>query len=235
MLIVGAGGLGCPAALHLAAAGVGTIGLIDGDTVEPSNLHRQVLYRTADLGRPKVEVAAARLRALNPALTVRAIAARLAAHNLSDLFRQYDFVIDGSDGIATKYLVNDGAVLTHVPYSHAGIVGFAGQTMTVTPGRSTCLRCVFPVPPAEDDVPTCQATGIIGALAGSLGVVQATEAVKYLLGVGTLLTDRLLTYDARASRWRAVPLSRAARCPLCGTRPTIRTLHPAAGGSRHCQ
>jgi molybdopterin-synthase adenylyltransferase len=216
VLVVGVGGLGCPAALALARAGVGTIGLIDPDVVELSNLQRQILYATPDLGRPKVQAAREQLLRLNPALSVVSYQERLRIENLPELFQDYDFIIDGTDGIATKFLINDGAVLMQKPFSYAGAVQFQGQTMTVLPQTSTCLRCWFPVPPAEDEVPTCQESGVIGSLVGSMGLIQATEAVKYLSGNGELLTDRLLTYDALALRWREIRVRRSRHCPLCG-------------------
>ena len=190
VLVVGVGGLGCPAALALARAGVGMIGLVDPDVVELSNLQRQILHATPDLGRPKVHSAREKLLRINPALSVVPYQERLGIENLSELFQHYDFIIDGTDGIATKFLINDGAVLMQKPFSYAGAVQFQGQTMTILPRKSTCLRCWFPVPPAEDEVPTCQESGVIGSLVGSMGVLQATEAVKYLSGEGELLTDR---------------------------------------------
>ncbi|MBI3797831.1 MAG: HesA/MoeB/ThiF family protein [Deltaproteobacteria bacterium] len=224
VLIVGVGGLGSPAALALALAGVGTIGLIDPDAVELSNLQRQIVHQTADLGRPKVVSAREKLLRLNSAVEVITHHERLQAENLPRLFHPYDFVIDATDGVATKFLINDGAVLLGKPFSYAGIVQFSGQTLTVLPRQTTCLRCLFPDIPSADDVPTCQEAGIIGSLAGSLGMVQAAEAVKYLSGDGELLTDRLLTYEALAPRWRAVTVKRNPRCPLCGVSPTITAL-----------
>jgi molybdopterin/thiamine biosynthesis adenylyltransferase len=221
VLVVGVGGLGSPAALALALAGVGTIGLIDPDTVDLSNLQRQILHHTPDLGCPKVVSAREKLLRLNPAVEVIAYHERLQAENLPRLFRAYDFIIDATDGVATKFLINDGAVLLGKPFSYGGIVQFSGQTLTVLPGQTTCLRCLFPIIPSADDIPTCQESGIIGSLAGSLGLVQALEAVKYLTGASTLLTDRLLTYDALTLRWRAVAVRRSPRCPLCGEAPTI--------------
>jgi len=223
VLIVGVGGLGAPAALQLAAAGIGTLGLVDSDTVDVSNLHRQIIYRTADLGRPKVMAAAAWLATSYPNVSVHCFAQRLTADNAGNLFGDFDFVVDATDGIASKYLVNDAAVLSRVPFSHAGVLAFHGQMMTVLPGRSACLRCLFPAPPKPDELPTCQEAGIIGSVAGTIGVLQATDALKYLLGVGELLTDRLLTYDAAAARWRTVTLRRRGDCPLCGDHPTIHT------------
>jgi molybdopterin/thiamine biosynthesis adenylyltransferase len=224
VLVVGVGGLGSPAALALARAGVGTIGLVDPDAVELSNLQRQILHHTPDLGRAKVESAREKLQRLNPQVTVIAYAERLQAGSVPQLFAPYDFIIDGTDSLASKFLINDGAVLMGKPFSYGGIVQFQGQTLTVLPKRTTCLRCLFPIPPAADDIPTCQEAGIIGSLAGSLGFIQAMEALKYLRGERSLLTDRLLTYDALALRWRAVEVRRSPRCPLCGSHPTITAL-----------
>jgi molybdopterin/thiamine biosynthesis adenylyltransferase len=227
VLVVGVGGLGCPAATYLALAGVGTIGLIDPDRVELSNLHRQILHAATDLAVFKVESARAKIATLNPAITVRTFPERLTPANLAAFFAQFDFVIDGTDTAAAKFLVNDGAVLSNTPYSHAGILGFRGQTLTVLPHRSTCYRCLFPAPPPDGEVPTCQEAGIVGVVGGALGIIQASQAVAYLLGrrtAGDLLTDRLLTFDALTLRWRSVTLRRSPDCPLCGERPAIRTL-----------
>jgi molybdopterin/thiamine biosynthesis adenylyltransferase len=233
VLIVGVGGLGVPAALSLAAAGVGTLGLIDGDVVDLSNLHRQIAYRTSDVGRPKVLVTAERIRALHSTVSVRCFEERLTASNLADVFPGFDFIIDGTDQIASKYLVNDGAVLHQIPFSHAGVLGFDGQTMTVIPHRSACLRCLFPLPPPANEVATCQEAGVIGPLPGSIGLVQAAEALKYLLGIGQLLAGRLLTYDAATGRWRTVAVSPNPNCPLCSDHATIRGVE-AIGVNEDC-
>jgi molybdopterin/thiamine biosynthesis adenylyltransferase len=213
--------------LALAQVSVGTIGLIDPDEVELSNLQRQILHHTPDLGRPKVVSAQEKLSRLDPTLTIVTHHERLQVDNLSELFSAYDFIIDATDGVATKFLINDGAVLLGKPFSYGGIVQFSGQTLTVLPGKTACLRCLFPVLPSADDVPTCQESGIIGSLAGSLGFVQAMEAIKYLSREGVLLTDRLLTYDALTSRWRTVAVRRNPRCPLCSEAPTITSLQHA--------
>lgn len=234
ILIVGVGGLGAPAALHLAAAGVGTLGLVEFDGVDISNLHRQILYRTPDIGRHKLTVAAERIAAGYPGVSLQCFAQRLAATNLPEIFPQFDFIIDGTDRVASKYLVNDGAVLCRVPFSHAGIMGFQGQTMTILPGQSACFRCVFPTPPPEGEIPTCQEAGIIGSLAGSIGLLQAIEALKYVLGTGGLLTDRLLMYDALGAGWRTVHLSRNRQCPLCGDQPTITHVVPIESPNEAC-
>jgi molybdopterin/thiamine biosynthesis adenylyltransferase len=222
VLIVGIGGLGSPVALHLASAGIGTLGLADFDTVDLSNLHRQIIYRTPDIGRLKAVVAAERLRVAHPEVSVECFQERLSPANLADIFPQYDFIIDGTDRMASKYLINDGAVLCGVPFSHAGVSEFHGQTMTVVPHRSACFRCLFPTPPPEGEIPTCQEAGIIGALAGSIGLLQALEALKHILQIGALLTNRMLIYDALQGHWRAVQLSRNRNCPLCGEQPRIR-------------
>jgi len=226
VLVVGVGGLGCPAALALALAGVGTIGLIDPDLVDVSNLQRQILHTTPDLGQAKVESARYKLSRLRPVSRVTAYPERLSPHNLSAVFQDYDFVIDATDGTATKFMINDAAVLLGKPFSYAGIVQFQGQSLTVLPGKTTCLRCLFPVPPSPDEIPSCQEAGVLGSAAGSLGLIQATEAVKYLSGDPELLTDRLLTYDAQIPRWREVRLKPNPRCPVCGSQPSITSLRP---------
>ncbi len=232
VLVVGVGGLGSPAALALALAGVETIGLVDSDRVELSNLQRQILHFTPDIGKPKVDSAREKIQQLNPSITVVTHNEWLHAGNLADIFAAYDFIIDGTDGVATKFLINDGAVLLNKPLSHAGIVRFHGQALTVLPRQTTCLRCLFPVPPPPDENPTCQEAGILGSLAGSLGSVQAAEAVKYLSGDGELLTDRLLTYDALALRWREVRVRPSPHCPLCGPQQTITSIRPPVSPMR---
>jgi len=221
VLVVGVGGLGSPAALYLAGAGVGHIGLMDPDRLELSNLQRQILHDTGALGSPKVESAAMALRERNPAVAVTAHAEAIDAERARALFRDYDFVIDGTDSVAAKYAINDAAALTGTPYSHAGVIGWLGQTMTVLPGKSPCLRCLFPTPPDEEDLPTCQTAGILGAVAGAVGLVQATEALKFLLGLGELLAGRLLVFDALALHWRAVLVPRNPVCPACSSSPTL--------------
>lgn len=224
VLVVGVGGLGSPSAYYLAAAGVGTLGLVDGDVVELSNLQRQILHSTRDLARPKVESAADRLRALNPDVTVEALGVRLTPRNAVDTIARYDVVVDGTDGFPSKYLVADACHLAGKPYVHAGVLQFAGQAMTVRPGRSACLRCVFPAAPPADAVPTCAQAGVMGALAGLLGTVQALEVIKCLLGAGDLLTNRLLMVDGLSMDFRCIGIRRAPGCPLCGQRPTITQL-----------
>jgi molybdopterin/thiamine biosynthesis adenylyltransferase len=221
VLIIGAGGLGAPIALYLAAAGVGTIGIADADVVDVSNLQRQVIHFTPDVGKPKVVSAAEKMRAINPDVTVNTYQEWISAANIAAIIADYDFVIDGTDNFAAKFLINDACVLAGKPYSHGGILQFDGQTITVKPRESACYRCIFPEPPPLDAIPTCSQAGVIGVLPGVLGTIQATEAIKFLLGKGDLLTDRLLTYNALRMRFREVPLKRRSSCPVCGDNPAI--------------
>lgn len=224
ILIVGAGGLGSPVALYLAAAGVGTIGLIDGDRVDLTNLQRQIVHFTSDVGVPKVQSAAAKLKAINPAVNVRTYEERAFAHNIMDILHEYDFVIDGTDNFSAKFLINDACFFAGVPFSHAGILRFDGQLFTVIPRRSACYRCVFGGPPPAGAVPSCSEAGVLGAVAGVIGSLQAIEAIKYVLGIGELLTDRILVYDALGMSFREVSFRRNPNCPLCGKEPSITSL-----------
>ena len=196
VLIIGAGGLGAPAALYLAAAGVGTIGIADADEVDLSNLQRQVIHTTADIGKAKVKSAKETMEAINPDVKVNTYRKFIKADNIREIIREYDFVIDGTDNFPAKFLINDACVMEKKPFCHAGIIRFKGQLMTYVPGEGPCYRCVFQSPPPADAVPTCKQAGVIGAMGGVIGSLQAMEAIKYLLGVGDLLTGRLLTYDA---------------------------------------
>jgi len=213
VLVVGAGGLGSPAAFYLAAAGVGTLGIMDGDSLEPSNLQRQILHATDDLGRNKAVSAAETLTALNPDIDVRPITSRLTRQNGIETLAGYDFVIDATDNFDSKFLIADLCHAAHIPYCHAGIARFYGQALTVIPGESACYRCVFEAPP---DIPPGPPQGPLGAVPGVLGSVQATEAIKFLLGKGPLLTNRIFTYDAWTLTARSIPVSRRPDCPLCG-------------------
>ncbi len=224
VLVIGAGGLGSPAALYLAAAGVGQVGIVDSDRVELSNLQRQVLHGTADIGRPKAESARDRLQALNPEVKINAYNLRLTSENALDLLAGYDLVIDGSDNFPTRYLVNDACVLAGKPLFFAGILGFDGQVLTILPGESACLRCVFPEPPPPGLLPTCQEAGVLGTVAGILGLMQANEALRFLLGTGELLTDRLLLVDAWSNVFHEINVQRNPDCTLCGDRPLITSL-----------
>lgn len=222
ILIVGAGGLGSPAALYLAAAGTGTLGIADYDVVEISNLQRQIIHFTKDLKEAKVDSAAEKIRAINPDIQVVKHREAICAENIQKIIRDYDFVVDGSDNFPTKFIINDACVLENIPFSHGGILRYEGQTMTVLPGRSACYRCVYRKPPPPDTVPTCSLAGVLGAIAGILGTIQATEALKYVLGIGDLLTDSLLTFDAMAMDFQKLRLKKQPDCPVCGNNPTIK-------------
>lgn len=221
VLIIGAGGLGAPAALYLAAAGVGTIGIADADEVDLSNLQRQIIHTTADLGKAKVQSAKETMQAVNPDVTVHTYRTFVAADNVMELIADYDFIIDGTDNFPAKFLINDACVLAEKPFSHAGIIRFRGQLMTYVPGQGPCYRCVFKEPPPPNAVPTCRQAGVIGAVAGVIGSLQAVEAVKYLVGKGELLTGYLLTYDALKTEFRKIRLPREQNCAVCGEHPTI--------------
>jgi sulfur-carrier protein adenylyltransferase/sulfurtransferase len=220
VLVVGAGGLGSPAALYLAAAGVGTIGLVDHDKVELSNLQRQILFTDDDIGLGKASAAQSRLVALNPSLQVNAHAEKLVASNVERIFGDYDVVLDGTDRLATRYLINDACVLLGKPLVSAAIHRFEGQAMTYLPGHSPCYRCLYPDSP-EDLIPNCATAGVLGVLPGVMGSLQATEAIKLLLGIGETLAGRLLVYDALALRFDEFRFARRADCAVCGEQPTI--------------
>ena len=220
VLIVGAGGLGSPAALYLAAAGCGTLGLLDDDRVDLSNLQRQVLFDSARLGQLKAESGRERLTALNPEVRAIAHALELRAANVRELFTQYDLVLDGTDRLATRYLINDACVILRRPLVSAAIHRFEGHLMTYLPGRSACYRCVFPQG-ADGMVANCAEAGVLGVLPGVLGTLQATEAIKLITGVGEPLTGRLLTYDALAMRFAEFRVTRRRDCAVCGDAPTI--------------
>ncbi|HEX6309597.1 MAG TPA: molybdopterin-synthase adenylyltransferase MoeB [Longimicrobiales bacterium] len=222
--VVGAGGLGSPIGLYLAAAGVGTIGIIDFDVVDLSNLQRQVLYATGDVGRKKVEVAAARLRALNPGVSVRTHDVRLTRDNALAILRDYDVVIDGTDNFPTRYLVNDACVLLGRPYVYGSILRFEGQVSVFTGRTGPCYRCLFREPPPPGLVPSCAEGGVLGVLPGIIGSLQALEAIKLILGRGDSLIGRLALFDALTFRWRELKLRRNADCPVCGDQPTVTEL-----------
>lgn len=225
VLVIGAGALGSSALLYLAAAGVGTIGIADDDCVERSNLQRQILHTTDRVGMAKTESARLTLESLNPDVTVQLHPHRVTADNLLELIRPYDFIIDGTDRFATKFLINDGCVLAEKPYSHCGAVRFEGQTMTYVPHQGPCLRCLLDrVPPASETV-TCAQAGMLGAVTGVLGSIQALEAIKYLLNIGDLLVGRVLTFDGLSMKTRITELPHSApRCAVCGSHPTILSL-----------
>ena len=224
VLIIGAGGLGAPAALYLAAAGVGTIGIVEADEVDLSNLQRQVIHTTNDVGKAKVKSAAETMEAINPDVTVKTYRTFVDSSNIMDLIKDYDFIIDGTDNFPAKFLINDACVMAEKPFSHAGIIRFKGQLMTYVPGEGPCYRCVFKNPPPKDAVPTCKQAGVIGAMGGVIGSLQAMEAIKYIIGKGDLLTGKLLTYDALKMEFHTIKLPKDDHCAVCGDEPTITEL-----------
>lgn len=227
VLVIGAGGLGSPAALYLAAAGVGTLGIADSDEVELSNLQRQILHGTSDLGRPKVDSAAETLRELNPHVQLVTHRLFVTEDNLPALLRDYDFVLECTDNFAAKFAVNDACVREGKPLCHGSVIRFFGQVMTWTPGRGTCYRCVFHAPPAEGTALTAREAGVVGASAGVIGCLQAVEAIKYLLGTGELLTGCLLTCDLLDMDFQRIALRRDPDCPVCGKRAAAPRLSGA--------
>lgn len=222
VLVVGAGGLGSPAALYLAAAGIGTLGLADLDAVESHNLQRQLLHDTASVGEPKVASAARRLRALNPHVRIIPHSDGITAANAGGIFSDYDIVVDGTDNFTARYLNNDAAFFAHKPLVFGSIFKFEGQVTVFDPARGgPCYRCLFPEPPATGSVPGCGEAGVLGALCGVIGSLQALETIKLLLDLGEPLRGRLLTYDALTQRFETLALAHNPRCPLCGTAPSI--------------
>jgi adenylyltransferase/sulfurtransferase len=216
VLLVGAGGLGSPAALYLAAAGVGTLGIVDADVVDDSNLQRQVIHATDRVGTPKVESARTAIEALNPDVTVVPHRTRLAKENALELLAPYELVVDGSDNFATRYLVNDACVLLGKPNVHGSIFRFEGQATVFAAGRGPCYRCLFPEPPPPELAPNCAEAGVLGLLPGVIGLLQATEAAKLILGIGEPLIGRLLVYDALRADFRELKIDRDPDCPICG-------------------
>jgi len=214
VLIVGVGGLGSPSALYLAAAGVGTIGIIDGDVVDLTNLQRQIIHYTPDLNKPKVLSAKEKINQLNPDVKVITYHDLITQHNIREIIREYDFIIDGTDNFPAKFLINDACVLEGKPFSHGGILRFEGQTMTYVPGQA-CYRCIFDNPPPPNAVPTCSQAGVLGSVAGMLGTIQATEALKFVIGKGNLLTNRILIFNALNMEFRTVKINKNPHCSIC--------------------
>ncbi|WP_420832958.1 HesA/MoeB/ThiF family protein [Sporohalobacter salinus] len=225
VLVIGTGGLGTPAAQFLAAAGVGKIGLVDADQVELSNLQRQILHHTSDVGKLKVESSKEKINSMNPDVKVQTYPNYLYSENIKEVIADYDFIIDGTDNFPAKFLINDACVMEDKPFSHAGIIKFSGQTMTVVPEEdSACYRCAFPEPPKPDVVPSCKEAGVIGVMGGVIGTIQAAEAIKYILGKGELLTGKLLTYDALKMDFRKVDINKRDSCKICSEDPEITEL-----------
>jgi adenylyltransferase/sulfurtransferase len=224
VLCIGAGGLGSPAAMYLAAAGVGTIGLVDFDAVDLSNLQRQILHGTSDVGRPKLDSARARLESINPHVRLELHRVAFDEHNALDLVRAYDVVLDGTDNFPTRYLVNDACVLAGRPNAYGSIFRFEGQASVFAMPDGPCYRCLHPEPPPPGTIPSCAEGGVLGVLPGVVGTIQATEAIKVILGVGEALIGRLLIYDALRMRFREIRLRKDPDCPICGPRATITEL-----------
>jgi sulfur-carrier protein adenylyltransferase/sulfurtransferase len=224
VLCIGAGGLGSPLALYLAAAGVGTLGIVDFDVVDYTNLQRQIIHTTADVGRKKLDSAAEKLKAINPFLNLRTFETRLSSDNALDLFRAFDIIADGTDNFPTRYLVNDACVLTGKPNVYGSIFRFEGQASVFATEQGPCYRCLYPEPPPPGLVPSCAEGGVLGILPGLVGVMQATEVIKLILGKGEPLIGRLLLIDALGMKFRELKLRKNPDCPACGTHPTITKL-----------
>ena len=222
-LVVGAGGLGSPLAMYLAAAGVGKLGIVDFDIVEITNLQRQLLHKNADIGRPKVDSAADTINGINPDVDVVKIPVHLNSSNVMDIIKDYDFVIDGTDNFPTRYMINDAAVLSGKPVIHGSIFMFEGQATTFLPGQG-CYRCLYPAPPPPGMVPSCSEAGVLGVLPGIIGSTMAIETIKLVLGIGKPLVNRLLMFDALDMDSRTVKIRRDPACPICGDNPTINEL-----------
>ncbi|BCB95475.1 thiazole biosynthesis adenylyltransferase ThiF [Dissulfurispira thermophila] len=230
VFIVGAGGLGCPVGYYLAAAGVGTIGMIDNDTVELSNLQRQIAHNTKRLGVHKVDSAKETFEALNPDVKVTGIKDRISKDNIIDLIKDYDIVVDGSDNFPTRYLVNDACVMLKKPLVSGAILRFEGQVTTILPGEGHCYRCLFEEMPPPGLVPSCQEAGVLGAITGVVGALQATEVLKLILGKGDVLKNTLLIYDALKVNFRRVRVPKNPNCPICSENPTITELQDYDAG-----
>jgi molybdopterin/thiamine biosynthesis adenylyltransferase/rhodanese-related sulfurtransferase len=223
-LCIGAGGLGSPLALYLAAAGVGTLGIVDFDVVDYTNLQRQIIHSTADVGRKKLDSAAEKLKGINPFLNLRTFETKLTSENALELFRDFDIVADGTDNFPTRYLVNDACVLTGKPNVYGSIFRFEGQASVFATEDGPCYRCLYPEPPPPGLVPSCAEGGVLGILPGLVGVMQATEVIKLILGIGDPLIGRLLLIDSLGMKFRELKLRKNPECPMCGTHPTITKL-----------
>ena len=224
VLLVGAGGLGSPAAYYLAAAGIGNMGIIDFDTVDLSNLQRQIIHNTERIGMLKTESAKKTIEALNPDVNISLYNERLDSSNIMNLIEGYDYIVDGSDNFPTRYLVNDACVMRNKTLIHGSIYRFEGQVTVFKPGDGPCYRCLYPEPPPPGMVPNCQEGGVLGVLAGVIGNLQVVEVLKLVLGIGKTLVGKLLIYDALNTEFRNLRLRRDANCPICGEKPTIKEL-----------
>lgn len=224
VLIIGAGGLGSPVACYLARAGVGTLGIVDSDTVELSNLHRQMIYSSDDIGKKKAIVAQSRLQRVNPDVKVVPYVLRLTSENIMEIIKDYDIVVDGTDNFPTRYLINDACVFGGKTLVFGAFFRYEGQAMVIKPGEGPCLRCIFPSPPPPGLVPSCQEAGVLGALAGVIGLIQATETLKLILGIGEPLIGKLAIFEALVMDLTKMNVRKDKNCPICGEKPTVREL-----------
>ncbi len=224
VLVLGAGGLGSPVALYLAAAGVGTLGIVDNDEVDVTNLQRQILHFTEDVGRAKTDSAKEKLKNLNPEIKINAHNERITSDNINDLIKDYDIIVDGTDNFPTRFLVNDACYFAKKKLVHGAILRFDGQVMTILPDEGPCYRCIYREPPPEGLVPSCSQAGVIGTVAGIVGTIQANEVIKILIGKGTPLSGRLLVIDALETNFRKIKTKKDPRCPICSDNPTIKEL-----------
>jgi len=224
VLVVGVGGLGSPVAAYLTGAGVGTLGLVDSDSVDITNLHRQIIYSTDDLGKAKVEAAKVRLERMNPDVKVIVHKLRLTSANIMAVIKDYDIVVDGTDNFPARYLINDACVLAGKPLVHGAFFRFEGQAMVIKPGEGPCYRCMFSEPPPPGAVPSCQEAGVLGALAGVIGLIQATETLKLILRIGEPLVGKLIIFNSLEMGFRKVKVPQDKNCPVCGENPTITEL-----------
>ena len=224
VLILGAGGLGSPVAAYLAGAGVGTLGIVDSDEVEINNLHRQIIYTSEDIGKKKAEVAVERLKKVNPDINVIPHVIRLVSGNILDVIKGYDIIVDGTDNFPTRYLVNDACVLANKTLVHGAFFRFEGQAMVIKPNEGPCYRCLFSEPPPPGSVPSCQEAGVLGALAGVIGLIQATETLKLILEIGEPLIGKLIIFNALEMGFRKVKVPKDKNCPVCGEHPTVTKL-----------
>lgn len=241
VLIIGTGGLGSPIALYLAAIGIGKLGLVDFDSVEVSNLQRQVIHHNTDVGKPKVQSAAEKIRNINPDVHVETFRTKIDSSNVMDIISGYNIIVDGSDNFPTRYLINDACFFTKKPLVHGSLFQFEGQSTVFLPGKG-CYRCLYPSPPPPGSIPNCQEAGILGVLPGIIGLIEATETVKLILDIGNSLAGQLLVFDALEMEFTKVKLRRNPECPVCGNNPTITTfidygdfcgLRPALTPSAH--
>lgn len=224
VLIIGIGGLGSPVSFYLAAAGIGKLGLVDSDKVELNNLQRQIIHFTKDIGKDKTTSAREKIKALNPDCGVVCYKERINSANIFQIIKDYDIVVDGTDNFPTRYLVNDACVLSKKPLSHGAVIRFDGQVTTIIPGKGPCYRCLFKKPPAPETIPSCEQAGIIGAVAGIIGLLQATEVIKFILNKGDLLIGKLLIFKGLEMNFRKVKFQRNNNCLVCGDKPLIKKL-----------